>query len=144
MESESSRQIQQPQSTTHRAMYAIYIICLVFSIALWLPSLRSPLWLDETGSFWQISAGFSEIWSRARHFLTPSSPEYAYVLWLSTKLFGVSEAALRIPSLIAMLGAAYLLFRAAREIFDFEFAIIATIIFCHYCPRRHFSVIRQA
>lgn len=129
-EAHENDQLNRPRTTFSRIAYAIYILSLVLSIALWLPALRSPLWLDETGSFWQISAGFSAIWTRILHVPLPPSPVYIYTLWLSTKIFGNSELVLRIPSIIAMLGAVYLLFRAAREMFDLEFAILTVIIFC--------------
>ncbi len=38
--------------------------------------------------------------------------------------------ALRIPSIVAMLGAVYFLYRAARELFGREFAFIVCIVFC--------------
>jgi mannosyltransferase len=43
---------------------------------------------------------------------------------------GTGEVALRIPSILAMLGAAYLLYRAAQELFGREVAVIVAIIFC--------------
>ena len=99
---------------------------LAVSISIWFIAIRDPLWPDETGSYWMIGAGFSKILSR--QIIT--FPAYSYILWLSTKIIGSSEIALRVPSVAAMLAAAYLLFRAAGELFDREFAIIATIIFC--------------
>jgi 4-amino-4-deoxy-L-arabinose transferase-like glycosyltransferase len=107
--------------------YAIYALALGATISIWLIALRAPLWIDETGQYWQIYAGFSQIWPR--HFMTLSSPEHAYILWLSTKLIGTSEAALRIPSTLAMLGAVYVLYLAARELFERDIAIIAAILF---------------
>jgi hypothetical protein len=108
------------------SLYAIYALALAVSVYIWLIALRSPLWLDETGTYWQISDGFSQIWSR--QYL--SFPAYNYILWLSTKIIGTSELALRIPSILAMLGAVWLLYRIAREFFDRETALIAIIIFC--------------
>ncbi len=70
-------------------MYTIYALAVAASVSTWFIALRAPLWLDETGTYWQINAGFSQIWPR--FFLTLSSPEYAYILWLSTKLIGTSE-----------------------------------------------------
>src|ERR1035438_9165669 len=108
--------------------FAIYTLALAASISTWFIALRAPLWVDETGGYWQIVAGFSEIWPR--HFLTLSSPEYACILWLSTKLIGTSEIALRVPSLLAMLGAVYVLYLAARELFERDIALIAVLVFC--------------
>jgi hypothetical protein len=106
--------------------YAIYALVLAGSISIWLASIRDPLWTDETGSYWQIAAGFSKILSRQGDL---SFPAYSYILWLSTKIIGTSEIALRIPSIFAMLGAVYLLYLAAREVFTREVALMAAILF---------------
>ena len=110
-------------------IYSIaYALALVIAISIWFLAIRTPLWLDETGSYWHIYTGFSKIW--ASNFQCPETPAYDYILWLGSKIFGTSEIGLRIPSLLAMLGAAYLLFLSARELFEREIAIIATIFFC--------------
>jgi hypothetical protein len=93
----------------------------------WFIALRAPLRLDETGSYWQISKGFSEIISRQGSL---SFPAYSYILWFSTKIIGTSEITLRVPSILAMLGAVYLLYLAARELFERDIAFIAAVIFC--------------
>src|ERR1039458_4531678 len=89
-----------PRFAQGHVVYTIYALSLAVSISIWFIGIHAPLWTDETGTFWQINAGFSEIW--ARHFLTLTSPEYAYILWFSTKLLGTSEIALRIPSILAI------------------------------------------
>lgn len=106
--------------------YAVYAIAVVLAITIWLLPIHSPLWLDETGSYWQISDGLSHIWSRQ----VDSFAAYSYILWLSTKVFGTSEFALRIPSFLAMVAAVYLLYRVANELFNRELAMIAAIVFC--------------
>lgn len=105
---------------------ALYAIALAASIEIWFAVIRAPLFLDETGTYWHISAGFSQIWPRQSLGL----PAYEYILWLFTKIFGTSEAALRIPSVLAMLGATWLMYRIARELFDRDVAVLSTIIFC--------------
>ncbi|MGC2160339.1 MAG: glycosyltransferase family 39 protein [Silvibacterium sp.] len=111
-----------------RASYAIYILAFAVPVSVWLAIIRNPLNQDETGSYWMISRGFSQIWPQG--FASLSFPAYYYVLWLSTKVLGTSEAALRTPSFLAMLGAALLLYLAARELFERDLAVIATLIFC--------------
>ena len=102
-----------------RALYAIYSLALFVSISTWFIAIRAPLWIDETGSYWQISKGFSEILPRQGSL---SFPAYSYILWLSTKIIGTSEIGLRVPSILAMLGAVYLLYLAARELFERDIA----------------------
>jgi hypothetical protein len=111
-----------------RLAYAIYATSLGISISVWFLAIHAPLRMDETGSYWQISAGLSHIWSRQSFAL--ALPAYYYILWFSTKLLGTSEIALRIPSIIAMLAAAYLFYLIGRELFGREIAILGLIIFC--------------
>jgi len=132
----SKSQIEEPTSQTRpqdlslsqaQVYQMIYPLALLGSICLWFIAVRAPLWLDETGSFWQIAKGFWQIPSRQGGL---SFPAYSYILWFFTKILGTSEIALRVPSILAMLAAAYLLYRAARELFDQDVAIITTAVFC--------------
>jgi 4-amino-4-deoxy-L-arabinose transferase-like glycosyltransferase len=86
-----------------------------------------PLWLDETVSIYLIQGGLAGIMSRQ---VWPDAPTYSCLLWLWTKLVGMGEIALRISSILPMLGAVYLLYRAARELFDREVGLIGAILFC--------------
>ncbi len=114
-------------SAAPRTQYAIYSIALAVSISIWLIAIRTPLWLDETVSFYLIKGGFAGIMSRQ---VWPDSPVYSCLLWLWTKAFGTTEISLRISSVLPMLVAVYLLYRAARELFGQDVAIIAAVIFC--------------
>jgi mannosyltransferase len=118
--------LENSQAIWGRGEYAIYALALAGSISLWFLAIRAPLWLDETFSFWQINRGFWQILSRRGQV----SAAYPYILWLTTRITGTSEVALRIPSVLAMLAAAYLLYRAARELFDRDIALIVVIFFC--------------
>jgi len=100
-------------------------VALVASLAVWFSAIRLPLWLDETVSYWQVSAGFGQIWARQGL----SFPAYSYILWIAKSLFGSSEFALRLPSIFAMLGAVYVLYRIAREFFPPDISLIVTIAF---------------
>jgi uncharacterized membrane protein len=105
----------------------VYPLALLATLSLWLLAIRAPLWLDETLAYWQISGGFTKIWSRSAQM--PSSFTYLYILWFAKSILGSSEIALRVPSMLAMLGAAYTLFRSARELFNEEIAYISCILF---------------
>jgi Dolichyl-phosphate-mannose-protein mannosyltransferase len=107
---------------------ALYPVALLGSLSIWPVALRAPLWVDETLAYWQISGGFWKIWSRSAQM--PSSFAFLYILWLAKSVLGSQEIALRIPSVLAMLAAAYCLFRAAQELFDREIAFIVCILFC--------------
>ena len=109
-----------------RALYAIYALALAVAISMWFIAIPAGLRLDETGSYWQIYRGFSEILSRQGL----SFPAYSYILWFSTKIIGTSEIALRIPSTLAMLAAVYVLYLIARQLFERDIALITAIVFC--------------
>jgi hypothetical protein len=113
--------------TSGRTLYAMYALALVVSISTWFTAIRAPLWLDETVSFFVIKGGFAEIFSRQGW---PGVPAYPYLLWLWAKAAGTGEIALRISSIVAMLGAVYLLYRSARELFEWDVAVIAAVVFC--------------
>ncbi|HEV2132782.1 MAG TPA: glycosyltransferase family 39 protein [Terracidiphilus sp.] len=106
---------------------AIYGVCVAAGIASWLPAIRMPLWIDETWLYWSVAAGWGQIPLRQDGL---SFPAYSYILWLATKVLGTSEAAMRAPSVLAMLGAAWLLYLAAREMFARDVAAVAVVVFC--------------
>jgi hypothetical protein len=115
------------RSIPDRVQYTIYGLALALSISIWFIAIRAPLWLDETVSIYLIRGGFAGIMSRQ---VWPDAPTYSCLLWLWTKAMGMGEIALRISSVLPMLGAVYLLYRAARELFDRDVALIAAIVFC--------------
>jgi hypothetical protein len=104
-----------------------YALALGVSISIWFIAIRAPLWLDETVSFYVIKGGFSKIIVRQGW---PGVPAYSYFLWLWTKAMGTGEIALRMSSVLPMLGAVYLLYRSARELFDWDVAMIAAVVYC--------------
>ncbi len=116
---------QRPQSQTLLA--AAYGVALLASLSVWFLAVRAPLWTDETLSYWQIAAGFKQIWSRS--IQGNSFAAYAYILWLTKTLFGDQELVLRIPSILAMLAAVYVFYRCAKELFDWDVSLIATMLF---------------
>lgn len=116
-----------PKETSALFSRLLYSAALLASLSIWLLALRAPLWLDETLAYWQVSGGFAKIWSRSA--LMPSSIGYLYTLWAAKSILGSHEIALKIPSTLAMLGAVYFLFRAAREFFDQDIAFLVCIFF---------------
>jgi hypothetical protein len=124
---ETTARLKRLDSLYDRVASGIFLVSLVVSISAWFLPIRAPLWEDETGSFWMINKGFAGILPSQNSL---SFPAYSYILWFSTKIIGTSEISLRIPSIAAMLGAVYMLYLAAREIFGRDIAIIAAVIFC--------------
>jgi 4-amino-4-deoxy-L-arabinose transferase-like glycosyltransferase len=106
----------------------LYLLSLLASLSVWFFAYRSPLWLDETVSYWEISGGFAQIWSRTVAGL--SFPAYFYILFFFRELFGNRETVLRVPSVLAMLAAVFVLYRIAREFVDYDVALIVCLLFC--------------
>jgi hypothetical protein len=116
----------------HRLSYErlglfVYALAMLAGLSVWFLSIRAPLWLDETGSYWTISGGFRQIWGRSVEI--NSFPAYLYILWITNAVFGSKEIVLRIPSILAMLAAVYVFYRSARQLFALDVALIATILF---------------
>ena len=103
-------------------------IVVTAAISVWFFAIGTPLWLDETVSYWQISGGFFKIWQRQGL----SFPGYSYILWMTNALLGSSTFALRAPSIIAMLAATYVLYKIAREFFEKDVALLVVVVFCVY------------
>jgi hypothetical protein len=128
----ASNTVAAPQARASRrladgAVHTMYALALTAAISTWFIPIRAPLWLDETVSVYLIKGGFAGIMSRQ---VWPDSPIYSCLLWLWTEVMGRGEIMLRISSLLPMLGAAFLLYRAARELFDRDAAMFAAIVFC--------------
>jgi hypothetical protein len=124
--------LQQETTQGHRGLSegwrsAIYALALAVALSTWFIEIRAPLWLDETVSMFLIKGGWAGILSRQ---VWPDAPAYSCLLWLWTKVMGTGELMLRVSSLLPMLAAVYLLYRAARELFDQDVALIAAIVFC--------------
>jgi len=127
MEAVREPQHAQSSSISLRAQYAVYALALAVSLSTWFIVIRAPLWLDETVSFFLIKGGFHGILSRQ---VWPDSPVYSCLLWLWTRAMGTGELMLRISSVLPMLAAVYLLYRAARQLFAWDVAMITIIVFC--------------
>jgi Dolichyl-phosphate-mannose-protein mannosyltransferase len=115
------------RSIPDRRQYTIYGLLLAVSISIWFIAIRAPLWLDETVSIYLIQGGLTGMMSR---HVWPDSPTYSFLLWLWTKAFGMGEITLRVSALLPMFAAVYLLYLAARQLFDRDVALIAAIVFC--------------
>lgn len=115
MEAVHEARLAHSRPISEHARYTLYAVALAVSISTWFLVIEAPLWLDETVSFFLIKGGLAGIMSRQ---FWPDSPMYSCLLWLWTKAMGTGEPTLRISSLLPMLMAVYLLYRAARQLFS--------------------------
>ncbi|MFB3918403.1 MAG: glycosyltransferase family 39 protein [Terriglobales bacterium] len=91
----------------------------------WVLPLNSPLWLDETVTYWTIRGGLLDI---ARRCPLNSIP-YSILIWSVDQAFGRAEAVLRLPSLVGAAAAAHFLYRLAAEQYDCLTARSAVALF---------------
>jgi uncharacterized membrane protein len=97
-------------------------------LLLWLPPLRSSLWLDETGTYWTIKDGWHHLLQRAL-LIQGQSPFYYLIAWLSLEVGGHSEIVLRLPSALALAWALLLLYRLGGDLFGRQIGLLATLAF---------------
>jgi hypothetical protein len=115
------------RSAQERIIFALYALALALAVSTWMIAIRAPLWLDETVSFCIIKGRFGEILSRQGW---PGVPAYPYLLWIWARMVGTEVVALRMSSVLAMLGAVYLLYCSARELFNRDAGLLAAVVFC--------------
>jgi mannosyltransferase len=100
----------------------------VVVIQLWFGMISSSFWLDETGTWWIVKDGAADAVRRAL-FWSGQSPFFYLIEWCSSRLFGLNEIGLRIPSLLAMAGAGCFLYRIAERLYDRASAAAAAFVF---------------
>jgi mannosyltransferase len=115
---------------------AVALLAAAVVLRLWVMPLGSSLWLDEFGTTWITSGPLSEIVEKASLF--PQSIPYAALIRLTRTVTGSSEASLRWPSLVAMLGAAWIVLCLGRRLFGRAAGVAAGAIFVTF-PQVEFS-----
>ena len=106
-------------------------------LVLWFGVVSSSFWLDETGTWWIVKDGPAEAIHRALTW-SGQSPLYYLIAWASSRLFGLNEIALRLPSMLAMAGATYFLWRIAARLLDRASA--AAVAFVFVCTASFYAV----
>ena len=113
-------------ASRERVFFLLLTAWAVFG--LWVLPIRSSFWLDETGTYWIIKDGLGSLFARAMHW-SGQSPLYYIIAWLAHFVPGRTEVVLRLPSLIAMIAAAWLLHKLAVRLFDAETGRFAVLVF---------------
>jgi hypothetical protein len=109
----------------------IWIAAIVGASSLWLYPMASSLWLDELVTWWVIKDSLGDTIHRAYAFQGQTVVYYVFE-WLLRHLSS-QEWVLRAPSFIALVAAAYVLFRLAERMLDREFARLSVLLFV-LCP----------
>jgi hypothetical protein len=94
--------------------------------------LNTHFWLDETAGYWTTNAGFTQIVHRC--IIWPHSILYSFVL-LALRSLGIHQPWIyRLPSLLAISGACFILFRLTKRLFNSETAWLTLAIFISLSP----------
>jgi uncharacterized membrane protein len=114
-----------------KATTAPILVLLVVATAtlLWLPPLDSSLWLDEIDTYFTIKDGVFASIQRNLLAHPQCSTLYNVIMALVVGIFGSSETALRLPSLLATVVAAVYLFRIGARLVDRETGLLACVVF---------------
>ncbi len=92
----------------------LFVLLCLCILRLWVMPLPSSLWVDELGTVFVVHHGAAEPSLRAVPQV-PASIYYALPRFFE-RLFGFSEAVYRLPSLLAMIAALYLIARIASRL----------------------------
>ena len=90
--------------------------------------LDGSLWLDEFGTLWVVEGSLAEVARRAHAFQGQSVFYYA-LAWLVVQLFGESELALRMVSLVLGIGAAYGIYRLGGALWGKKAGLLSASLF---------------
>ena len=93
----------------------------------WILPARNPLWRDETGTYWIVKDGITDVISRW-YYWTNWSPYYL-IEWLAVHVGGKSEFAMRFPSFAATCLAAFLIYRLGTRLWDRETGVLGALVF---------------
>jgi len=113
-------------------------VAALASVALRLPGIeRRSLWLDEALTVSRALRSPAENVAIARHNQNP--PGYPILLSPWVAAFGTSEAAVRLPSLLASTAAAGALFLFADRFLGFEAAVYASALYLSSEPQLYYA-----
>lgn len=106
------------------ALAATVVIVAFF----WLPTMFRSLWTAETVALWTVDTDLSATIDRAGS-LQEASPAYYVLMNLWTQVMGTSEFMLRLPSLLAAVGAAYFVYQLGRGLHRRITGLVAALVF---------------
>lgn len=118
-----------PFSAGLRKLFSIVLCCLIVvaCLRLWVLPIFASFWLDESLIIWTIRDGFAQIVPRA--FISLQSIPFCMLEWVASRVGGVHELSLRLPSLAAGVATLFVLYRIGLETIDREFGLILAAIY---------------
>jgi mannosyltransferase len=119
---------QAPDNHFGRAWLCVAAAAGLIGLALRLWKWDESLWLDEFGTWWVVQSDLPTAVTRTLEF-QGQSPFYYLIVWLFAQVFGESETALRLPSLIASAAACWFVYKTASELLDGRTGLFAAAMF---------------
>lgn len=111
-----------------RLIWLVASVGATVAIAVWWTlRLTQGFVVDETLTAWITSDGLDDAWTRTYEF-QGNSPVYFCLLWFWRQLVGSSELALRLPSVVAVLAAARIVYSMGRELRDRTTGAVAAFV----------------
>jgi mannosyltransferase len=89
----------RPSGLLQTPAYVLLGLLTTAALAMRLAQAGESLWVDELHTAWAVAGGVDELAARAKAGNQP--PLYFYLVRGATRLFGMNEAALRLPSILA-------------------------------------------
>lgn len=108
--------------------HVLWALAVVAGLRLWILPLGSSLWLDELVTYWSANKGVMASIGRSQ-FWPGQSIAYTALISALIRVAGSNEIVLRLPSVVATVFTARLLFRLAQRFVDTEAGILAVIVF---------------
>lgn len=99
--------MESSRTSVARWLYPLLAAAVVCGY--WVPRLSGGFWVDEAGSFWIAHQGFAHVWERL-HIYPGQSIIYMHLSWLFATDGPHKELVMRLPSVVAALVAARLLY----------------------------------
>jgi hypothetical protein len=98
-------------------------------VLLWIVPMTTSLGLDETGNWWVIKDGFKEMIPRARIWSGGQSLLFNSLVLGARAIFGDYDFVMRLPSILAMFGALYMLYRLGKRLMGPLAAMCGCLVF---------------
>jgi len=119
---------QEPNANGRDYRDTIYLALIGAAVVrLWIMPMAASFWLDETITYWSVCKGIVPAISRSQFWPGQNLP-YTMLAAVTFRLAGPGEIALRLPSLLAALLTAWLLFRLAAHWCDRETGLITLAV----------------
>ncbi len=109
-------------STDDKTLIIIAVIGAAAVVRLWIMPMVNSFWLDETMIVSIVRHGLTRIASGTP--ASVASVAFCWLEWCTSKVFGLSEVALRLPSVVAGIGTLYVFYRIGAEFVDHETGFI--------------------